>query len=91
MKTFWGPDASMQSPDIPDLLLHETAVARFRKQMRTEKPRVVPWAETEAQWTSRAARAVAGMNATCNLKALCRGFPERLADVQRAEGDRLRK
>ena len=49
MKTFWGPDASMQSPDMPDLLLHETAVVIFRKRMRVEKPCVVPWKETEAQ------------------------------------------
>ena len=91
MKTFWGPDASMQSPDMPDLLLHETAVAIFRNRMRVEKPCVVPGKETEAQWAQRAARVVDWMNASCKLKALCCEIPQRLADVQQAEGDRLKK
>ena len=91
MKTYWGPDAAMQSPDMPDLLLHETAVALFRKRMRSEKPCVVPWQETQAQWTERAARVVDWMNTSCNLKALCHEFPQRLAAVRDAEGDRLKK
>ena len=33
----------------------------------------------------------AWMNASYDLNALCREFPQRLADVQQAEGDRLRK
>ena len=91
MKTFWGPDAAMQSPDMPDLLLHETAVALFRKGMRSEKPCVAPWKETQAQWTERATRVVGWMNNLCDLKALCHEFPQRLVAVQNAEGDRLKK
>ena len=90
MKPFWGPDARMQSPDSPGLLLHETAVAIFRNRMRVEKPCVVPWKETEAQWAQGAARVVDWMNASCKLKALCCEIPQRLADVQQAEGDRLK-
>ena len=81
----------LQSPDMPDLLLHETAVAIFRKRMRTEKPLVVPWKETEAQWTERARRVIDWRNASCKLKAQCREFPKRLAEVQQAEGDKLKK
>ena len=81
----------MQSPDVHDLLLHETEVALFRKRMCIEKPRVVLRAETEAQWTGRAARAVACMSASYVLTALCREFPLHLPEVQQAEGDRLRE
>ena len=38
---FWGDDASQQSPDMGDLLLHETAVAWLRKKMRKEKPQSI--------------------------------------------------
>ena len=91
MRTFWGPDAAMQSPDMSDLLLHETAVALFRKGMRSEKPCVAPWQETQAQWTERAARVVDWMNTSCDLTALCHEFPQRLVAVRDAEGDRLKK
>eukprot|EP00974_Lingulodinium_polyedra_P077189 7472299-Lingulodinium_polyedra.AAC.1 len=37
-RTFWGEDASQQTPDTPDLLPHETAVSWFRNQMRRRKP-----------------------------------------------------
>ncbi len=31
---FWGPDAKQQAADMPDLLLHETAVSWFRCSLR---------------------------------------------------------
>ena len=65
MQTLWGPDDSMQSPDIPDLLLHETAVAIFHKRPRIEKPWVVPWKQTEAEWTESAARVMKWLKASC--------------------------
>ena len=34
---YWGADASIQAPDMPDVLLHETVVAMFRKRLRREK------------------------------------------------------
>ena len=44
---YWGDDASQQSPDMGDLLLHETAVAWFRQRMMKERPAVLPWLETQ--------------------------------------------
>ena len=90
-RTFWGADASLQSPDMPDLLLHETAVALFRARMRREKPAVVPWQETTAQWAERAGRAVQWMNAECDLESSRKEFPGRLEGVLESDGERLRK
>ena len=36
----WGLDSSRQSPDMGDVLLHETAVSWFRERMKAEKPRL---------------------------------------------------
>ena len=59
-KLFWGDDASQQSPDMPDLLLHETAVAWFRRKLSKQRPTCVPWEETQVQWAARARRAAGG-------------------------------
>jgi hypothetical protein len=88
---YWGSDATRQSPDMGDVLLHETAVAWFRKAMRKEKPVVVPWEETTLQWTARARRAVQQVNKDYDASSLCKEFPKRLADVVDREGDRLPK
>lgn len=87
--TYWGHDASTQAPDMPDVLLHETAVAMFRKRMRKEKPSVAPWNETVEMWQARAQRAVNWMNSDCDLDGLCRQWPRRLFELRDAGGDRL--
>ena len=89
-KVYWGPDAAQQSPDMGDLLLHETVVAWFRQRMKVEKPAVVPWEETQAQWTQRARRVVRYINENYDVAALCREFPHRLQKVVDSEGERLR-
>ena len=48
-RLYWGQNVEEQAPDMGDLLLHETAVAWFRGEMRRTKPTVVPWEETRAQ------------------------------------------
>ena len=53
-RTFWGEGAAKQSPDMGDLLLHETAGSWFRSQMRREKPIKLPWEETREEWIARA-------------------------------------
>ena len=75
VRLFWRPDASKQSPDMPDLLLHETAVAQFRQRIRKEKPIVRPWLETSQQWTDRARKVVQWMNDNYDLEGLCKDFP----------------
>ena len=88
-RPYWGADARMQAPDMPDVLLHETAVAMFRNRLRKERPRAMPWTETQAQWTERANTVVRWMNAQCDLNSLCRKFPQRLQELVARQGDRL--
>ena len=90
-KLYWGRDAHRQSPDMGDVLLHETAVAWFRKLMRQEKPEVLPWEETQEQWAKRARKVVATANRNYDVAGLCHEFPTRLRDVIDREGDRLPK
>ena len=90
-RTYWGSNAKTQAPDMGDLLLHETAVSWFRSKMRREKPAVLPWRETRAQWKARAARCVRAINAEYNVAGLCREFPARLLDCQERGGDRIPK
>ena len=87
----WAADARRQSPDMGDLLLHETVVSLFRSKMRREKPVVVPWAETRAQWTARAAKCLREINAKYNAPGLGREFPSRLQQCKEKGGERLRK
>ena len=90
-RTYWGEDAAPQSPDMGDMLLHETAVAWFRKGMKEEKPTMLPWQETQQEWTQRARRVVKRINAKHNVKGLAADFPQRLKAVVDGEGERLRK
>ena len=90
-KLFWGDDATQQSPDMPDLLLHETAVAWFRKRMVKQPPVCVPWEETRVQWAARARQAVAFVNGNYRVARLCQQFPQRLRACRDSEGERLRK
>ena len=90
-KLYWGRDAAKQAPDMPDLLLHETAVSWFRLRMRKERPEVLPWNETQEQWAKRARKAIAYINQEYDVAGLCREFPQRLEDVVDGEGERLRK
>ena len=76
---------------MADLLLHETAVAWFRKRLRAEKLVVKPWEETYELWTVRAREAVRGINADYDARGLCKEFPHRLATCISKGGDRLRK
>ena len=90
-KLFWGPDASRQSPDMGDMLLHETAVSWFRAGMKKEAPVVQPWKESREEWAARARRVVRRMNSEHNVRGLCLEFPSRLQAVQDRLGDRLPK
>ena len=90
-KLFWGEDAARQSPDMPDMLLHETAVSWFRKCMAKERPDVVPWEETQQQWTRRARKVTSFINKEYDVAGLCREFHRRLQDVVDSGGERLRK
>ena len=87
-KLFWGPDAKIQSPDMPDLLLHETAVSWLRGVLRRTKPDVVPWQETPQQW-SRRMKALDECNRSNDVEGLCMQFPDRVEECIAKEGVRL--
>ena len=76
---------------MPDMLLHKTAVAWFRNRMRQEKSEVLPWLETQEQWTRRARKVFAYVNENYDVAGLCREFPDRLQSVKEGEGERLPK
>lgn len=90
-RAFWGEDARVQSPDMGDILLHETAVAWFRKRMQKERPATAPWQETPQAWDRRARRVVQHINENFDVASLCRQFPQRLRAVVDSGGERLRK
>ena len=84
---YWGGGASVQAPDMPDVLLHETAVAMFRNRLRRERPVGLPWTETQDQWAARAELVVTWLKAQCNLDSLCRNCPSRVqAFLDRGRG-----
>ena len=76
---------------MPDLLLHETAVAWFRRKLSKQRPVCVPWEETVAQWTTRARQVVTLLNDNYRVDRLCLQFPQRLRACKDSEGERLRK
>ena len=90
-RLFWGPDAKQQSPDMGDVLLHETAVSWFRRRLHKAKPEVLPWLESREQWAARAKRVMRAVNAECEVRNLCLEMPERIQSLISLKGDRLKK
>lgn len=89
-RSFMGPDAKKQAPDMGDLFPHETAVAWVRNRLRRIKPRHLPWEESEAQWAQRMQAAVDHANENYDTDALCRAFPDRLRMCNALSGGRVR-
>ena len=73
------------------MLLHETAVAWFRRKMKVLRPEVVPGLEMPDMWARRARQAVREINRDYDVAGLCREFPERLTAVRDGDGERLRE
>jgi len=90
-EVYWGADARQQSPDMADVLLHETAVAWFRKRMIAEPPVVAPWDESREQWLQRAQKCMRYVNQEYDVAGRCREFPRRLQDLVDRGGGRLPK
>ncbi len=88
-RLFWGANAKQQSPDMPDLLLHEAAVSWVRGVLRRTKTECAPWKETPAQWSRRMVKVVDEVNRTKDAEALCRQFPERVEECIAEDGARL--
>ena len=84
-----GPRA--QSPDIPDVLLHETAIAWLKRLVDDSTP-AKPWLESPDQLKQRILNEVRYVNRNYEVKRLCKEFPQRLQDlVHVTKGDRLNK
>ena len=89
-RPFAGAHAGDQPPDIPDVLLHETAIAWVKvREWKTKPPR--PWGETREAFTTRMRGIAQEVNASCDVEGLCRGFVKRLEEVVEGKGGRLRR
>ena len=88
-KLFWGPDAKRESPDMPDLLLHETAVSWLRGVLRRTKPDAVPWLETPAPWSRRMMKALDECNRASDAEGPRMQFTERVEECLAEGGARL--
>ena len=84
-----GPHA--QPRDIPDVLLHETAISWLRRGEERTRPKK-PWEETPKDFAVRLHKVVKSVNENYNVRELALEFPDRLhALVHKTRGDRLPK
>ena len=81
--------ASLYGADIPDVLLHETAVSWIRQRLYVTAP-ARRWEETPAELATRLEGAAAYANDEYNVSGLCRKLSKRLTTlVKETNGDRL--
>ena len=84
-----GPHA--QPRDIPDVLLHETAISWLRRGEEGTRPKK-PWEETPKEFAARLQKVAKSVNENYNVRDLALEFPDRLhALVRKTCGDRLQK
>ena len=72
-----------------DVLLHETAVGWLRERLLRTVP-AQPWNEGREAYLTRLREQCAKLNEECEVEALCRDFPKRLADLKAKKGDVLK-
>ena len=91
-RPYAGDDASGQPPDIPDVLLHETAVAWARNYFK--KYPVDKGGGLDAmkqQFTGMLKDCAVYVNGNYEVDELCRSFPTRLEELAKVtQGERLR-
>ena len=85
-----GDDASRQSGDSQDLMLHETTVAWLRFLLKRSLPKK-PWEETREAFETRLKAQTQYVNDHYDVDSLCRQFPERMEELIRRGGNRLPK
>jgi len=88
LRTLVGESAQDLPRDMPDLLLHETAVrwVRYRTSLTTPAK---PWDEEEEEFAARMRKAVQEVNKMYDVESLCRQFVQRCRAVVGKGGDRL--
>ena len=85
-----GEDASKQSGDAQEVMLHETAVALLRRRLALSLPSK-PWLESRELYASRLKEQAAFINHRYNMEGLCKEFPTRVAEVIANDGGRIWK
>ena len=89
-RPFAGHFAAEQPPDIPDVLLHETAISWVKsREGKTKPPKA--WEETREAFTARMRGIVQEVNASCDVEGLCYGFLKRLGELVERKGARLHR
>lgn len=90
LKAFQGDDASVQSGELGDCMLHETAVAWLRLLEGQTTP-AVPWKESREQFVTRLKAQVQKVNDGHDVDGLCRELPGRLVDLKDLRGGAIKK
>ena len=90
LQPLMGQDASKQSGDAQEVMLHETAVALLRRRLALTLPRR-PWLETREAYCTRLKDQAAFINVHYNMEGLCKEFPLRLQKVIEHDGGRIWK
>lgn len=89
--TFAGDHASWQAPDIPDILLHETAVSWVRKYLRYNPVKFSNDKELNKERVVEALKnAERHINTYHEVDDLCMAFPKRVQALVAAEGERCK-
>ena len=88
----WAGDHALWQPgDIPDMLLHETAVAWVRKFLKQHPVNIVENMDRNIKsLEEKLGEAVDHINTYYEVEDLCRSFPRRLQELKDAEGARLK-
>ena len=71
-------------------MLHETAMALVRKQLKRTVPKE-PWKETVEAYFARLKEVAAYINLKHEVGNLCRELPERVQMLLDSKGDRIAK
>eukprot|EP00973_Karenia_brevis_P024110 3327897-Karenia_brevis.AAC.1 len=90
-RTYAGADASHQPPDLPDVLLHETAVAWIKAYLRKYPFSRRGTLDNQQVKLEKLLRdCTAFINANYDVQGLCYSFPQRLEKMVARGGDRLK-
>ena len=88
---FAGDEAKWQPPDLPDVLLHETAVAWVRGFFKKRPFKVKKKVKHNFTLFAKMLRQCElHINKKYAVTGLCKAFPRRIQALIKAKGDRLR-
>ena len=90
--TAWaGENAKWQPPDVPDILLHETAVAWVRSFLRQHPVKIGHnQAKNIENLEEKLQEAESHINTYYEVEDLCKSLPRRLKELVEAKGSRLK-